>query len=154
MKLSFATAAIAAFCVGCGFDKDVEGVIDKKATYSLCPKTSTARDDLINAARSFAKNHGARYVDRSSEARNELLNMRDGRATLEKSGGILTLITIELPKSYRISLSNLGLAKKTALTVRLWDDRARDQSDIFLRNLNSSWSIREEEVSVADDPPC
>lgn len=151
------TSSILAFLllavIGCNRSNDSEDSVGTKDTYSLCPKTDDSRQGLYEIAKIFANTQKAKFIDRSAGAKQELSDI--GSAVLKNTGGTPILLTIEKPGEFRISVTNLGLTNKIALTIRSWgaDSEASAVSG-FMKNLSLFWTIQEIEGGVTDDPPC
>jgi hypothetical protein len=139
--------------VACGHSEMDGGRMETKHTYSLCPKTDDARIRLYEQAKNFAAQKEARFIDRSAEAQRELSSM--GSNILNRTGGNSILLTIEKPGEFRISVTNLGLRDKVALTIRALG-AAGEVSAVagFMDDLGHFWTIQTVEGSVTDDPPC
>lgn len=130
-------------------DKAYKGM-ETKRTYSLCPKAADSKQKIYEQLRSLAGEQQARFTDRSAGAESELYNM--GSGVLNQTGGDPLLVTVEKPNDFRISITNLGLREKLVLTVRSWGDAKVGAR--FVNGLDSSWTIREVEGGVTNDPPC
>src|SRR3546814_1193015 len=74
--------------------------------------------------------------------------------TLFRSGGSPILLTVEKPNGFRVSVTNLGLRDKVALTVRSWGEAggATSVSD-FVADLARFWVINEVARSVDNGRP-
>jgi hypothetical protein len=108
---------------------------------------------LYRQVKTFADEHGARFIDRSFGAQQELSDIRS--EVLSKTGGPPILLTVEKPNEYRISVTNLGLTEKIALTVRSRSEKETAGPVAKLMNsLGRYWAIQEVESSVTNDPPC
>ena len=90
--------------------------METKTTYSLCPTAGDSRQRLYDEVKTFAEQQGARLIDRSSGAKQELSDLQS--AVLKNTGGDPILLTIEKAGQYRVSVTNLGLKEKVALSVR------------------------------------
>lgn len=124
-----------------------------KQTYRLCPKFSDSRQTIHHQLLSFAREQRARLIDRSGGAKQELTEL--GSNVLNKTGGNPILVTIEKPGEYRISITNLGLKEKIALTVRSSGETdAGGSVASLIEELGRSWTIQEVEDAVTNDPPC
>jgi hypothetical protein len=124
-----------------------------KRIYSLCPKTDESRQRLYEQVKNFADQQRARLIDRGDGVERELSNMES--EVLNKTGGNPILLTGEKPDEFRISVTNLGLKEKMALTVR--SSAARGEASpvaAFMDDLGRFWAIQRVEGGVADDPPC
>ena len=139
--------------VACGqSDKGVDSM-ERKQTYSLCPRTDQSRQSLFEQVKGFADQQQARFIDRGEGAERELSSM--GSDVLRKTGGSPVLLTVEKPNEFRISVTNLGLREKIALTVRSWGEIG-EASPVagFMDDLGRLWTIQRVEGGVTDDPPC
>ena len=121
--------------------------------YQLCPKSGDARVRLNELAKAYAAQQQAQVTDHGSEAQNELAGMDS--AVLRSTNLPVVLLTIEKPSAFRISITNLGLREKFALSVRLWDNvGAEGNAEAFLHEAKRFWSIEPIEGGVLNDPPC
>jgi hypothetical protein len=78
-----------------------------------------------------------------------------GSNVLSKTGGDPVLLTVEKPEEFRISVTNLGLRVKIALTIRIWDTSGASGSIADLMDgIGRFWTIQRVEGGVSDDPPC
>lgn len=139
--------------VACAQSNDDGHDREAKNTYSLCPKTSDSRQRLYELAEDFAGQQKARFINRGAEAQRELANLKSG--VLNKTGGNPILLTVEKPGEFRISVTNLGLKEKIALSVRSWgtvDDGGALAG--FMGDLGRSWMIQKVDGNVTDSPPC
>lgn len=139
--------------VACG-QSDKRGVnMETVHAYSLCPKTGDARGRLSEQIKNFSGQQQARLIDRGDGAQQELSNI--GSEVLSRTGGNPILLTVEKPDEFRISVTNLGLREKIALTIRLWDVRPEVSPVASLvEELGRFWTIQEVNGAVTDDPPC
>lgn len=139
--------------VACGQSEMDSDHMETKHTYSLCPKSESARQKLREQIEVFAGQQSARITDRSAEAQRELSSMASN--VLGKTGGAPILLTVEKPSEFRISVTNLGLKEKIALAIRTWSTSGEGGSIAgFMDNLGHYWTIRRVEGGVMDDPPC
>ena len=137
----------------CGQSEKASNSVETKQTYSLCPKANDAAQKLYEKARSFADQQEARFIDRGAGAQRELSGM--GSGVLKNTGGEVILLTIEKADEFRISVTNLGLKEKIALSVRSWGD-AGENSPVtnFMDDLERFWTVERVSGSVTNDPPC
>ena len=141
---------LAASCGQSGADK---GNAETKRTYQLCPKSGDARAKLYELAKAYAAQEQARVIDRGAEVQNELASMESG--VLQSTDLPVVLLTIEKPRTFRISITNLELKEKFALSIRLWKNSDGDsKSNAFLNRAERFWSIEEVQGGVLNDPPC
>ncbi|MGB7373069.1 hypothetical protein [Pontixanthobacter sp.] len=141
------------FISACSQFNDTDKEMEAKQTYSLCPKTEDAQRRLSDLVRSFANEQDARLIDRSAGAQRELSGLDSD--VLNQTGGSPILITVEKAGEYRISVTNLGLREKVALSVRSLGETAPDNPVAsFMEVLSHFWTIEESEDNVTDDPPC
>ena len=163
--LQKARAAQFAFCAigalfltstaSCGQSPTDAGNAQTKRVYQLCPKSGDARARLNEIAKTYAAEQQAQVFDRGAEAQNELAGMESGSGTLRSTNLPLVLLTIEKPGAFRISITNLGLKEKLALSVRLWNESDGDSKiGAFLNQVERFWTIKEVQGGVSDDPPC
>lgn len=141
------------FAAACGQSKMDGDRMEAVRTYSLCPKAADARQRLQAQVEAFALQHNAQVFDRSDAAQQELSSIES--QVLAKTGDSPILLTIEKQDDFRISVTNLGLKEKVALTIRTW--RASSEADFlagFMSELGRDWEIRTSEVGITDDPPC
>jgi hypothetical protein len=139
---------------GCNQSQQNPPDMATKQTYSLCPKSDESRPRLREALRDFAAQNQARFIDRSAEAQNELSTMQSSKGALESTGGDLIILSVEKQNDFRVSLSNLGLREKVALSVRYWGKQQEGRVTALLADLERSWVIQRVEGGVADAPPC
>lgn len=138
--------------IACGQSNKASDNMEKQ-TYSLCPKTSDAPQKLYDQVRGFADQHEARLIDRGSGAQQELTEM--GSGVLKRTGGNIVLLTVEKTDEFRISVTNLGLEEKFALTVRSWGgSRTGDPITELMDDLGRFWMIERVNGSVTNDPSC
>lgn len=139
--------------VACGQSDRGDGAVEIVHAYSLCPKTGDARERLSEQVKNFSGEQDARLTDRGGGAQQELSNM--GSAVLNRTGGAPILLTVEKPDKFRVSVTNLGLREKVALTIRLWNVQP-EASPVsgLIDELSRYWTIQEVEGAVTDDPPC
>jgi hypothetical protein len=150
---AIALAAPLLFVSACSQSDDTDKQMEAKQTYSLCPKTEDAQRRLSDLVRNFANEQGARLIDRSAGAQQELSGLESD--VLDQTGGSPILITVEKAGEYRISVTNLGLREKVALSVRsLGETAPSNPVTSFIKVLRSFWTIEESEDNVTDDPPC
>lgn len=149
-------ASLLILVVGC--DQLVERSEDPgvKSAFSLCPKDSSAKQQLFDLLHVFANEQGATISDRGLGATRELSGMGEtGREVLQSTDGDLVLLTIEKPKAFRISLSNLGLKEKSALSIRYFDGYESDSRvEALMNDIERSWTVEPVEGGVGNDPPC
>jgi hypothetical protein len=139
--------------VGCGPSDEASKIVEKKQTYSLCPKTDDARQRLYKQVTLFADEEKARVIDRSSGAKRELSDI--GSSVLNNTGGDSILLTVEKPGVFRISVTNLGLKEKIALAIRVGGQPGEDMAvNRLMRDLGRFWTIQEVVGGVTNDPPC
>ena len=160
-----ARAAQFAFCAvgalflvstaSCGQSPTDAGNAQTKRVYQLCPKSGDARARLNEIAKTYAAEQQAQVFDRGAEAQNELAGMDSGSGTLRSTNLLLVLLTIEKPRAFRISITNLGLKEKFGLSVRLWNESNGDsEAEAFLNQVERYWTIEKVQGGVLDDPPC
>lgn len=139
--------------VACGQSDKRRDAMETKQTYSLCPKIDDSRQRLHEQLKDFADQQQARFIDRGAGAQRELSSM--GSDVLNSTNGNPILLTVEKPNEFRISVTNLGLREKIALTVRSRGDVA-EGSPIggFMDDLGRFWAIQTVEGGVTDDPAC
>jgi hypothetical protein len=95
----------------------------------------------------------ALITDRSSEAQKELSDIKSG--VLTSTGGEPILLTVEKPRKFGISVTNLGLDEKIAMSVSWWgESRKNAPVDRLMFDLARFWAIEEVDGSVTNDPPC
>jgi hypothetical protein len=136
----------------CGSSKsDAVREVTKRA-YQLCPKDEDARARLIELARAFAAQHGAQIVDRGLGAQSELAAIASD--TLRSTTLPLVLVTIEKPGRFRVSITNVGLREKFALSVRLWNASSEYATNAFLNDVKRFWSVEEVEGGIENDQTC
>lgn len=163
--LQKARAAQFAFCAAgalfltstasCGQSPTDAGNAQTKRAYQLCPKSRDARARLTEIAKAYAAEQQAQVFDRGAEAQNELAGMYSGSGTLRSTNLPLVLLTIEKPRAFRISITNLGLKEKFGLSVRHWNESDRDsKAEAFLNQVERFWTIEEIQGGVTDEPPC
>jgi hypothetical protein len=76
-------------------------------------------------------------------------------SVLESTGGNPVLVTVEKPSKFRVSITNLGLKEKFALSVGFSDTTGEDPSIAgFMADVGRFWTIHEVDRSVTNDPPC
>lgn len=139
--------------VACGQSDGRRDNMETVHAYSLCPKTGDARERLSDYVKNFSDQQQARLIDRGRGAHQELSNI--GSAVLDRTGGAPILLTVEKPDVFRISVTNLGLREKVALTIRLWNARSESSPvSSLMEDLSRFWTIQEVEAAVTDDPPC
>lgn len=139
--------------VACGKSEMDRGDVETKYTYSLCPSTVDARQKLLEQVRAFAGQQNAEVIDRSAGAQHELSELKSN--VLDQTGGSPILLTIQKAEDFRISVTNLGLKEKIALTIRTWRKSGADRAVAALMDdLGRYWTIRRVEGGVTDDPPC
>lgn len=127
--------------------------METKTTYSLCPTAGDSRQRLYDEVKTFAEQQGARLIDRSSGAKQELSDLQSG--VLKNTGGDPILLTVEKAGQYRVSVTNLGLKEKVALSVRsLGEASSMEPISAFIDSLGRYWAIKEVGGSVQNDPPC
>jgi hypothetical protein len=139
--------------IACGQSDNGGDNMETARTYSLCPKTDESRQKLYEEVTNFAAQQNARLIDRGDGARRELSSMQS--EVLNQTGGEPILLTVEKPDEFRISVTNLGLREKMALTIR--SSGAGDEAGpvaSFVDDLARFWVIQRVEGGVADDPPC
>jgi hypothetical protein len=147
-----AVFAVILLTVACSQADKVEHV-EAKRTYSLCPRAENARQDLYERLKDFADRHHATVIDRSIGVKRELIAIES--SILKNTNGDPILLTVERPGEYRISVTNLGLREKLALSVRMSVvDQKSSSLAGFVESLTDSWDVKEVSGSVADDPPC
>lgn len=74
---------------------------------------------------------------------------------LKNTGGQPILLTVEKTGEFRISVTNLGLKDKIALTIRSWNKTSGSSPTTdFMTDLDRLWTIQKVESSVTNDPPC
>lgn len=151
-KISFAVALLA--LAGCDQAPQNPPGMENKQTYSLCPRSDESRPRLLEVMREFAAQNQARFIDRGAEAQNELSAMESSKGALESTGGDLIVLTVEKQNAFRVSLSNLGLREKMALTVRYAGEQQEDRVTGLLADIERSWTIQRVEGGVTNDPPC
>lgn len=141
------------FLFACGLaDDPIEGMGTKQA-YSLCPTTDGSRERLVDQVRDFADQQDARLVDRSAGVQQELSAI--GSSILTSTGGAPVLMMVERPDVYRVTVTNLGLRTKFALSVRFWNEpEGSIPVNNFMTELEEFWTIEAIEGGVLDDPPC
>jgi hypothetical protein len=101
----------------------------------------------------FADQQQARFIDRGAGAQQELSAM--GPDVLSNTGGSPVLLTVERPDEFRISVTNLGLSEKIALTVRSTREFGEASPvGVFMNDLGRFWTIQRVEGGVTDDPRC
>jgi hypothetical protein len=156
MRMGWKVVALAIplfMVVACGQSEIDRDHMETKHTYSLCPKSEDARQRLHEQVKAFAGQQNAQIIDRSAGAQQELSNMASN--VLDKTGGSSILLTVEKPDDFRISVTNLGLKEKIALTIRTWSASGEVGSVAgFMDDLGRYWTIRRVEGGVTDDPPC
>jgi hypothetical protein len=146
-------AVLLLFAVACSQSKTDGDRMGTKQTYSLCPKAPDARQRLQAQVEAFARQHSAQVFDRSAGVQQELSSIDS--SVLEKTGGTSILVTIEKPDEFRISVTNLGLREKVALTIRTWRTSIESESFAsFMDEIGHYWVIRTAEDGITDDPPC
>ena len=124
-----------------------------KRLYQLCPKSGDALARLKEIAEAYAVELNAEVSDRGAGAQNELAQMNSD--TLRSTNLPVVLLTIEKPKALRISITNLGLKEKFALSVRVWNGSNGDSTEeAFLNHVERYWSIEKVKGGVSDNPPC
>jgi hypothetical protein len=139
--------------VACGQSDKGGERMETRHNYSLCPKADDSRERFYEQVKNFAGQQEARFIDRSAEAQRELSSMRSN--VLDKTGGSPILLTVEKSDEFRISVTNLGLRNKIALTIRSWGASAEVGSVVgFMDDLGRLWTIQRVEGGVTDDPPC
>ena len=142
-----------ALIVACSQSDRSSDSMETKQTYSLCPRTDESRQSLFEQVKGFADQQQARFIDRGEGAERELSSM--GSDVLRKTGGSPILLTVEKPDKFRISVTNLGLREKIALTVRSWGQIGEANPVAgFMDDLGRLWTIQRVEGGVTDDPPC
>lgn len=130
-------------------------IMQNKFSFSLCPKRGSSRDQLYDIVINFAKQENARVVDRGTEAQAELSGVHKGKDVLSSTGGDLMLLTIEKPNEFRISLTNLELNEKFALTVKYFGrSEGGNRVESLLDDIERSWDVRGVEGGITNDPPC
>jgi hypothetical protein len=158
MRSEFKIALLAALlCASTSCDKSDKARtrMDTNQNYSLCPKADDARARLYPLINDFAKRYGARLVDRGAGAQKELSGMESGKDILGSTGGDPILLTVEKTDEFRVSLTNLGLREKVALSVRYWRPGERDSRiAALIDDIGRFWSIQRVEGGVTDDPSC
>src|SRR3546814_14882325 len=60
------------FVSACGQSDEAKDDMEVKQTYSLCPISEDSRQRLYDQVKSFADHQGARFIDRSAGAKQEL----------------------------------------------------------------------------------
>jgi hypothetical protein len=140
------------FISACGQSADAKEDMEAKQTYSLCPTSEDSRQRLYDQAKSFTDQQGASLIDRSAGAKRELSHI--GSDVLNNTGGSPILLTIEKPDRFRVSITNLGLREKVALTVRWGAETSDAPVSDFMVDLARFLEIEEVERSVENDPPC
>ena len=101
----------------------------------------------------MADQQQAQFIDRGAGAQSELSGMTSD--VLKNTTGTAILITVEKPDMFRISVTNLGLREKIALSVRSWGGvRQHLAVARFMNDLNRFWMVQEVDRSVTNDPPC
>ncbi|HUE78500.1 MAG TPA: hypothetical protein VMN38_02570 [Sphingomicrobium sp.] len=127
-----------------------------KLAYQLCPKSGDARAKLHELAMAYAAQQQAQVFDRGAEAQNELASMQSGQSVALRSTNLpLVLLTIEKPRAFRISITNVGLKEKFGLSVRLWNNSSGDSNAAaFLSQVERFWRIDKVQGGVSNDPPC
>jgi hypothetical protein len=81
--------------------------------------------------------------------------MESGKDILGSTGGDPILLTVEKTDEFRVSLTNLGLREKVALSVRYWRPGERDSRiAALIDDIGRFWSIQRVEGGVTDDPSC
>src|SRR3546814_4810566 len=73
------------FVSACGQSDEAKDDMEVKQTYSLCPISEDSRQRLYDQVKSFADHQGARFIDRSAGAKQELSDI--GSDVLNKTGG-------------------------------------------------------------------
>jgi hypothetical protein len=91
--------------------------------YQLCAKSGDARAKLNEIAKAYAAERHALLSDRGPGAQNELVAMKSD--VLHSTSLPVVLLTIDKPSAFRISITNVGLNEKFALSVRVWDEGDR-----------------------------
>jgi hypothetical protein len=138
---------------GCGQSDEANKVMETMKTYSLCPRTVDARQQLFRKVGLLANQQQARIIDRASEAQQGLSDI--GSEVLNKTGGELILLTVEKAGQFRVSVTNLGLKEKIVLSVRWWGEPGKDPAiDDLIQDLGPFWTIEEVDGGVTNDPPC
>jgi hypothetical protein len=152
IKLLMLTASLLTVA-GCGRSDSVDKSVGTRQAFSLCAKSESSREILHGQLKSFADAHQARLIDRGAAAQAELSSME--AHVLSDTGGKVLLVTIEDPDRFRVSVTNLGLKEKMALTVRSMGvaDQIGPESAL-MDELSRFWSIQKVEGGVTDDPPC
>jgi hypothetical protein len=152
-RIQAAALAIPLILSACSQSDDTDKGMEAKQTYSLCPKTGDAQSRLDNLVRRFADEQGARLIDRSVGAKEELSSLNSN--VLSQTGGNPILITAEKTGEYRISVTNLGLREKVVLSVRSLGGNTSDNPvTSLIEDLSGFWSIEESEENVTNAPPC
>lgn len=154
MKMPFSVALLLAV-IACDQSQESMPNMETKQTYSLCPIRAGSRPRLHTLVEEFANKYQARIIDRSAEAQGELAGMKKGADILDHSAEDLIMLTVEIPNDLRVSLSNLGLREKVALTVRHSKAGVQDvRVAALLANIGRFWRAQPVEGGVLDDPPC
>jgi hypothetical protein len=137
----------------CGQSRTDAGNTQTKHVYQLCPKSGDARGRLNELTKAYAAEQQARLFDRGADAQNELAAMDS--SVLQSTNLPVVLLTIEKPNTFRISVSNLGLKEKFALSVRLWNKSdGENKAEAFLDQMERFWSIEKVQGAVSNDAPC
>lgn len=141
---------------GCSQHQEGSRPMEAKQQYSLCPMAGgDSRRHLLEVIREFAARTQARVVDRGAEAQEELAGMRTGKNVLDSSGGDLMVLTVEVPNDFRVSLSNLGLKEKVALSIRRRKEEQQDpRITALFADIERYWTIAPVEGGVTDEPRC
>lgn len=149
----FLIAGLLFFTFGCGQSNKEDRVVETKQVYSLCPITADARERMYYHVSRIVDQQQALITDRSSEAQKELSDIKSG--VLKSTGGEPILLTVEKPGEFRISVTNLGLVEKIAMSVSWWgESRKTTPVDDLMLDLAQFWVIEEVDGVVTDDPPC
>lgn len=128
--------------------------MENRQSYSLCPFISDATPRLYNLMQSFANRNRAQFSDRGSDAQKEISALSRGSDILARTGGEPILLTVEKRGRFRVSLTNLGLREKYALSVRY--SSAEDKNSVIplLRSMEDIVKITSVQDGVTDRPPC
>ena len=138
---------------GCGQSDKPSAFMEKKNTYSLCPKTGDARQRLIRQIGLFADQQKAQIIDRSSEVQQELYDLRSD--VLNKTGGQPILITVKKAGEFRVSVTNLGLKEKMVLSVTRMGEPGSDIAiDGLIHEFGPFWTMEEVDGGITNDPSC
>lgn len=138
--------------ISCDQPANTSGGMSEKYSYSLCPTKPDSRQELDKLMRDFADQQRAELIDRSAGVEQEL--SRIGKDVLELTGGKSILLTVEKPSKFRISVTNLELREKVALTIRYWAADEGGHVRGLLDEIGRSWRVQRVEGGVSNDPPC